>query len=290
MALGQFGLYGCKNTGGQQAATTAAAASGDVPPVGIQLYTVRDGIAQDLTSSLQKVADIGYKELELAGYADGMFYGLPPAEFKKMVEDMGMTVISSHTGVEIKGVDTSNAEAMAEAHAELGVKYCIKPWLVEERRTTIDSYKQVADELNTIGEIMAKYNIQFGYHNHAFEFDTVEGKIPYYDVLIPETDPKLVVLEIDLYWANKAGHDPVEIFNKYPGRFGLWHVKDMTDTEDQFFAPVGTGVIDFKRIFAAKETAGMKHFFVEQDSTREGVDAFDSIETSYDNLTNDILA
>jgi sugar phosphate isomerase/epimerase len=255
--------------------------------VGLQLYTVRDGMTADLNAALKKVADIGYSQLELAGYLDGKFYGHTPAEFKKMVEDLGMTVISSHTGVE-KGADMSIMQKMADAHAELGVKYCIEPWLIEERRTSIDSYKEVAEELNTIGEIMSKVGIQFGYHNHAFEFDTVEGKIPYYDVLIKETEPDKVVLELDLYWAVKAGHNPIEIFKKYPGRFALWHVKDMDNTEEQFFAPVGSGIIDFKEIFAHKEAAGMKYFFVEQDRTK-GEDPFESINTSYSNLTTKIL-
>ena len=287
-AAGSF-LLSCKSGGSSATSTEAAseAATKQVPNVGIQLYTVRDGMNADLKGSLQKVADIGYTHLELAGYSEGKFYGLAPAEFKKMVEDMGMTVISSHTGVE-KGADMSIVQAVADAHAELGVKYCIEPWLIEERRVSIDSYKEVAEELNKIGEIMASVGIQFGYHNHNFEFDTVEGKIPYYDVLIPETDPDKVVLEIDLYWAKKAGQNPIEIFKKYPGRFALWHVKDMDDTEEQFFAPVGTGIIDYKEIFAHKEEAGMKYFFVEQDRTK-GDDPFDSIQTSFTNLTTKIL-
>lgn len=288
LAVSQLGLIACQGGSQKQAATGEAASSSEPKPVGIQLYTVRDAMQEDVRKTLEKVAEIGYKHLELAGYADGKFYGFEPSIFKSMVEDLGMKVISSHTGVEIKGVDLSNAESLAADHAELGVKYCVKPWLIEERRTTIDSYKQVAEELNLIGEVMSKYDIQFGYHNHDFEFDTVEGKTPYYDVLIPETDPELVVMEIDVYWATKAGQDPVEIFNKFPGRFGLWHVKDMTETEEQYFAPVGTGVIDFNRIFAAKEKAGMKYFFVEQDSTKVYA-PMEAIEISYDNLTNKIL-
>lgn len=292
LAASQFGLISCKGGAQKEAATSAAAEgakSAETMPVGIQLYTVRDGMQANVEESLKKVADIGYKHLELAGYDNGKFYGYEPPVFKEMVEDLGMTVIASHTGVEIKGVDLVNAEAVARDHAQLGVKYCVKPWLIEERRISIDSYKQVAEELNTIGEVMKKYDIQFGYHNHDFEFDTVEGKIPYYDILVPETDPELVVMELDVYWATKAGQDPVEIFNRFPGRFGLLHVKDMDDTEEQYFAPVGTGVIDFERIFAAKEKAGMKYFFVEQDQTKIYT-PFEAIEISYDNLTNKILA
>jgi sugar phosphate isomerase/epimerase len=289
LAASQLGLISCKGGTQKQAATADAAGAAEMPAPGIQLYTIRDAMQNDVRGTLEKVAQIGYKNLELAGYQDGEFYGFEPSIFKAMVEDLGMKVIGSHTGVEIKGVDLVNAEAVAEDHAQLGVKYCVKPWLVEERRVSVDSYKQVAEELNTIGEVMAKYDIQFGYHNHDFEFDTVEGQIPYYDILIPETEPELVAMEIDLYWTTKAGHDPVEIFNRFPGRFGLWHVKDMTETEDKYFAPVGTGVIDFERIFAAREKAGMKYFFVEQDSTRTYA-PMEAIEISYDNLANKILA
>ena len=262
--------------------------------VGLQLYTIRDAMAADVPGSLKKVSDLGYKYLELASYSDGIFYGYAPAEFKKMVEDLGMEVLSSHTQVESAGITLDNAKIMADAHASLGAKYCIQPW-VEEPDRNIESYKKMIGDLNEVGKIMKEVGIQFGYHNHNFEFLNIDGVVPYYDLFMPEMDTDLITMEIDLYWVTKAGQDPVEMFNKYPGRFQLFHMKDMyTETAPYFdivkddIAPVGEGVIDFKRILAAKEVAGMKHLFVEDDNQGNGK-PFEGIETSITNLTTDIL-
>lgn len=258
-----------------------------VPDPGIQLYTVRDAM-KNVKETLSKVAGMGYKNLELAGYSNGKFYGMEPREFRKIVEDLGMKIISSHTGVEVKGVDTGNAQKMAEDHAGIGVEYCVQPWLVEERRKTADMYKKFVDELNLVARVMKKNGIRFGYHNHDFEFKPVDGVIPFYDIYLKNTDPGLITFELDLYWATKAGHNPVEIFKKYPGRFELWHVKDMENSSDKFFAPVGTGTINFKEIFDHREKAGMKYYFVEQDSTRDN-NPMRAIETSINNLKSKIL-
>lgn len=264
--------------------------------LGLQLYTIRDAMAADVPGSLKKVSDIGYKYLELAGYADGKFYGYEPVEFKKMVNDLGMEILSSHTQVEAEGITLENAKKMADDHAKLAVKYCIQPWVVPEARTTIASYQKMAADWNKVGGIMKENNIQFGYHNHNFEFTSVDGKIPYFDVFMTELDKDLVTMEVDLFWVNKAGQSPVEIFKKYPGRFQLWHMKDMFSNEEPFyttegvvdFAPVGAGVIDFKEILAAKDIAGMKYMIVEQDSTKDGK-PFEAIQTSITNLTTKIL-
>lgn len=268
-----------------------------IPGIGLQLYTIRDAMTADPAGSLKKVAEIGYKYLELAGYADGKFYGYGPVEFKKLVNDLGMEILSSHTQVEAQGITLENAQKMAEDHAKLGVKYCIQPWVVEEARTTIASYQKMAADWNKVGEIMKQHGIKFGYHNHNFEFDTVEGKIPYFDVFMKELDKDLVTMEIDIFWTTKAGQDPVEIIKKYPGRFELFHMKDMFTKEAPFFttvgvqdfAPVGAGVIDFKRVLAVKETAGMKYMVVEQDLSRENA-PFTDIQTSLTNIQTKILA
>lgn len=259
-----------------------------VPEPGIQLYTVRDAMKANAKDTLAQVSKLGYKNLELAGYSNGKFYGMEPMEFRKVVEDLGMKVISSHTGVEVKGVDTGNAQKMAEDHAKIGVKYCVQPWLVEERRKTADSYKKFVDELNLVAEVMKKSGIRFGYHNHDFEFKKVDNVIPFYDIYLKNADPKLMTFELDLYWATKAGHNPVDIFKKYPGRFELWHVKDMENSADKFFAPVGTGTINFKEIFAHQKDSGLKYYFVEQDATRDNK-PMDAIKTSIDNLKSKIL-
>ncbi len=262
--------------------------------VGIQLYSIRDAMAADVQGSLQKVSDMGYKYLELADYANGKFYGHSPAEFKKMVTDMGMEVLSSHTQVEAAGITLNNARKMADDHAELGLKYCIQPW-IEEVDRNIESYKKMVADWNEVGSIMQDVGIQFGYHNHNFEFKAIDGIVPYYDIFMADLDPDLVTMEIDLYWATKAGQDPVDMFNTYPGRFKLFHLKDMSTKQEPYFeiikddiSPVGAGIIDFKRILAAKETAGMEHLFVEDDNQGNGK-PFEGIETSIRNLTTEIL-
>jgi len=268
----------------------------DLPGIGLQLYTIRDAMDIDVPGSLQKVADAGYKYVELAKYADGKFYGYEPADFKKLVNDLGMEILSSHTQVEAAGITLDNAQKMAEDHAKIGVKYCIQPWIVEEARTTIASYQKMAADWNQVGKIMKEHGIQFGYHNHNFEFDVVEGKIPYIDVMLAELDKDLVTMELDMFWTTKAGRDPVDIIKKYPGRFQLYHMKDMYTREAPYFttvgeddfAPVGEGVINFKEILAVKDIAGMKYMIVEQDLSKNGV-PFEDIKTSITNLKTKIL-
>lgn len=285
--------YSCK-TGAKPA--PAAVVDPKTFGIGLQLYTIRDAMAADVPGSLKKVSDIGYKYIELAGYANSKFYGYEPAEFLKLVNGLGMEILSSHTQVEAQGITLENAKVMAEDHAKLGVKYCMQPWVVPEARTTIASYQKMAADWNKVGGIMKENGIQFGYHNHNFEFNTVEGKVPYFDVFMAELDKDLVTMEIDLFWTTKAGQKPVEIFNKYPGRFQVFHMKDMFTNEAPFyttdgvtdFAPVGAGVINFKEILAAKDVAGMKYMIVEQDSTKDGK-PFDAIQTSITNLTTKIL-
>ncbi len=262
--------------------------------VGIQLYTIRDAMTADPKGSLKKVSDLGYKNLELANYADGKFYGFAPKEFKKIVSDLGMDILSSHTQVEAAGITLDNAKKMADDHAELGVKYCVQPWVNEPDRN-IETYKKMVGDWNEVGKIMKEVGIQFAYHNHNFEFKTVDGIVPYYDIFMKEMDPALITMEIDLFWVSKAGQDPVEMFKKYPGRFQLFHMKDMLHKEEPFFdvikddvCSVGAGVIEFKTILASKDVAGMKYLFVEDDNQGNGK-PFEGIETSINNLTSKIL-
>lgn len=262
--------------------------------VGLQMYTIRDAMAADAIGSLKKVSDLGYKNLELANYSNGKFYGFTPKELKKIVKDLGMEILSSHTQVEAAGITVDNAKKMADDHAELGVKYCIQPWVNEVDRN-IESYKKMVGDWNKVGKIMKEAGIQFGYHNHNFEFKKVGGLVPYYDIFMKEMDADLITMEIDLFWVTKAGQDPVEMFKKYPGRFQLFHMKDMHTRQAPFFdvikddiSEVGAGVIDFKAILKAKATAGMKYLFVEDDNQGNGK-PFDALEISINNLTTKIL-
>lgn len=264
-------------------------------PIGLQLYTIREQMTADPKGSLKKVSEIGYKLLELAGYEGGKFYGFAPEEFRKIVNDLGMEVLSSHINVESASNKPEDAQRIADDHAKLGAKYAIQPW-VEAKDRNIAFFQKMVEQLNQAGRTMKKSGIKFGYHNHNFEFNTIDGKVPYFDILLPGTDKDLVVMELDLFWTTKAGQDPVEIFKKYPGRFELFHVKDMFTKEAPFFstdgvsdfAPVGAGVIDFKRIFAQSKLAGNKYLIVEQDSTKDGK-PFDAIQTSINNLKTKIL-
>ena len=262
--------------------------------VGLQLYSIRDAMAADVKGTLKKVSDMGYKNMELAGYSNGKFYGFSPAEFKKIITDLGLVSLSSHAAVESKGITVESAKLMADAHAALGVKYCIQPWVNDEDRT-IEKYKKMIGDWNKVGKIMKGVGIQFGYHNHNFEFTNVNGVVPYYDIFMPEMDKDLITMELDLFWATKAGQDPVAMFKKYPGRFQLLHFKDMHTKQAPFYTvikddicSVGEGVIDFKKIWAAKEVAGAKYLFVEDDNQGNGK-PFEGIETSIKNVTTKIL-
>jgi sugar phosphate isomerase/epimerase len=298
-ATGAFGAIAVSNINySTDNKSVPGSAAADLKSFGIalQLYTIREAMNTDVKGSLKKVSDIGYKYLELASYANGKFYGIEPKEFKKIVNDLGMEILSSHTEVEARGITLDNAKKMADDHAKLSVKYCIQPWIVEEARKTVASFQKMVAEWNKVGAIMKDAGIKFGYHNHNFEFATVEGKVPYFDIFLAELDKDLVTMELDLFWATKAGQNPVEMFKKYPGRFQLFHMKDMFTKQAPFytttgvtdFAPVGAGVINFREILAAKDIAGMKYMIVEQDQSREGK-PFDDIKTSITNLTTKIL-
>ncbi len=243
--------------------------------IGLQLYTVREDIKKDLVGTLKKVAAIGYKNLELAGYGNGKFYGKSPEEFKKITGDLGMTVKSSHTGVSNERIDKIIDDAL-----ELGLEYVVMPSLGRNKRESVDDYKRIADLFNSFGEKFNKAGLKFGYHNHAFEFEKIDGQIPY-DILLKNTDKDLVGFEMDLFWIKKGGHDPMEYFRKYPGRFKLWHVKDM-DPASGKFTEVGSGNIDFKTIFVNRDLAGMQYYFVELD--RAARPALESIEISFNYL------
>jgi sugar phosphate isomerase/epimerase len=242
--------------------------------IGLQLYSLRNEIKEDLEGSLKNISDIGYKNLEAAGYSDGKFYGMDPTDFKTLVEDLGMRLTASHV--------TFNKDDVAmvlQAHREAGVDYVIWPWLNNEQRASIQSYQEVADKFNAIGKMCEDNGLRFGYHNHDFEFYPIDGIIPY-DLLLESTDPKLVCMEIDLYWINYAGKDPLQYFEKYPGRFELWHIKDMAAGEGKEMIEVGSGIIDYPSIFDHATTAGLKEFFVEQDVIKG--DGFESVKSSFD--------
>jgi sugar phosphate isomerase/epimerase len=255
--------------------------------IGVQLYTLRDAMKEDAKGTLQLLANIGYKELELAGWKDYQFYNFSPKEWKKITQDLGLKTISSHVGSgrttpEVEGTLFNGWEKTVQAAAEAGIPYIVCPNLNGQERKNLDDYKKTADFLNKCGELSKKYGVKLGYHNHAFEFEKMEGKVPY-DILLQETDKDKVCFELDLYWIKKAGYDFKDYFQRFAGRFELWHVKDMDNTAEAFFTEVGNGIMDFKAIFAMQKTAGMKHFFVEQDKCKNNPPT-ESVKISYNNL------
>lgn len=255
--------------------------------IGIQLYTVRDDMKKDPVRALARLAEIGYQDVEIAGYSEGKFYGMTPAEFKNQLKQNGLTSISGHTQTgadnpKRRGTLINDWESAVADAAALNQKYFICAYLHEFERKTMDGYKKVAELLNKGGEVCKRYGIQMGYHNHDFEFMDLEGQIPY-DLLLKETDADLVKMELDLYWVRKAKKDAIAYFKMHPGRFPLWHVKDMENTAEQFFAEVGKGVIDWKALFKERKTAGLKHFYVEQDACRNH-QPLESVDISYQYL------
>ncbi|MCB0821835.1 MAG: sugar phosphate isomerase/epimerase [Bacteroidales bacterium] len=245
-------------------------------PIGIQLYTIRDMVSNDLPGTLKILAEIGYNTIEAAGYGDGKFYGYEPNEFKKLVEDTGLIPLSTHSGVTIE-----NAAKVAEDSIRAGMRYLVLPSLGSDYRKDMDGYKRAAEDFNKIGEVCKLAGISFGYHNHGFEFVKMNGEVPY-NVLLENTDPELVFMQVDTYWMVYGGYDPLDYFNSYPGQFKLWHVKDMVEDESQESTEIGSGKLDFPAYFDMAKTAGLEAVFVEQESFK--IDPVKSITKSYQYL------
>lgn len=238
--------------------------------VGIQLYTVRDAMMEDAVGTLKKVAEIGYKELESARSEKGNYYGLAPKEIKEIVKDLGMTLRSGHVHID------ENWQRTLDEAAETGQDYLICSTM-PTRGQTVDNYKKVADTFNKAAEDCKKVNITFGYHNHEYEFESENGQV-LYDVLLDNTDPKLVTMEMDLGWVVAAGHNPLKYFQRYPGRFPLWHLKDMKDNE-AVSTEFGEGRLDISLMLLNAKQSGMKYFFVEQEEYANN--PFESIQQNY---------
>lgn len=253
--------------------TGAASSTGatQLSTIGVQLYTVRSLMKDDFEGTLQSVADIGYDEVEFAGY-----YDRSPSEVKALLNEFGLAAPSTHVPL---GPLRNDLDGVIKTAQAIGHEYVICPWLPEEERGSIAGYRELAQSFNEVGGQMQDAGLQFGYHNHDFEFESIDGTLPY-DVLLKETDPQRVTMEFDLYWIVEAGYDPLAYFKEYPGRFALSHVKDRT-SEGNMVA-VGDGAIDFASIFAQSEQAGLQKYIVEHDNPE---DPLASIRTSYTYLS-----
>ena len=258
-----------------------AASEHKIENLGVQLYTVRDQMKVSVYETLAKVASIGYKEVEFAGY-----FGLTPKQVRDALENNHLTAPSTH--VQYDELD-DKFSSVIEASKIIGLKYIVCPWIPENLRKSPDIWKQAAEKFNRCGEATKQAGMQFAYHNHWFEFLPVNGKLPY-DELLQLCDADLVKMEMDLCWITAAGADPVKYFNAHPGRFPLVHVKDLKtlpkitaggaqnygDTVD--LTEVGSGIIDWKRIFAQSDKGGIKYYIVEHDHPKR---PFESITQSY---------
>jgi sugar phosphate isomerase/epimerase len=246
----------------------AAAPVTDSAPLGLQLYTVRDLMAEDVAATLALVADAGYGEVEFAGYFD-----IAPADIRRLVADAGLTAPSAHIGY---GEFQDDVSRVIDHAAAVGHEFVVIPSMPEDKRATLDDYRRQAVNFNRWGEACAAAGLRFGYHNHEFEFAEIDGVLPY-DVLLSETDPERVEMELDLAWARAGNADALAYFKTWPGRFSLWHIKDLDENGEE--TDIGDGDVAFESIFAQAERASLEHGFVERDHP---ADARQSIRRNYD--------
>lgn len=256
--------------------------------VGLQLYSLRNLISKDVRGTIKKVADIGFREVETYGYSTGNgFWGLTIKEFKNLLKSHNLKSPSGHYDFDpyLREGEVDSLKVNIETANRIGQKYLTVPFLNPLLRTNLDSYKTLAEKLNRAAILTKEAGLQLVYHNHDFEFMDFNGTSGY-DILLQETDPSEIKFELDIYWTVRAGKDPIALFEQNPGRFSMWHVKDM-DKLDKSFTEVGAGSIDYKEIFTKAKLSGMKHYFVEQDIIK--IDPYVSISQSFQHIKNNIL-
>jgi len=229
--------------------------------IGLQLWSVKDDMKKDPKGTIAKVGEMGYSFVEAAGYGDGKFYGMSPAEFKKLCDDSGLQFLGSHTGQNLPSKERWDEtmtwwDRAIDAHAEAGVKWIVQPWMSQEGYSSLEGLKKYVEYFNAVGEKCKAKGIDFGYHNHDKEFTTEFDGKPLYDHMVELSDPDKMMFQLDLYWINHGGKDPLKYFEKYPGRFMLWHIKDDAELG-------ASGTMDFNEIFKHKKESGLKYGIVE---------------------------
>jgi sugar phosphate isomerase/epimerase len=275
---------------GALAIAPSLAFSGKSKNIGLQLYTLRESFPKDVKGVLEYVAKSGYKEVETYGFsAEKGFFGTSAKDFKKILTDNGLKAPSGHYDFNsfIKDNNADFLKNCIECANQLGSEYITVPYLDEQLRSELDSYKRIAQKINEAAVLCKQSGLKLAYHNHDFEFKKF-GNQTGYDILLQETDKKLVDFELDLYWVIRSGNDPVQMFKANPGRFTMWHVKDMDKSKAEWNTEVGEGSIDFKPIFAEAKLSGMKHFFVEQE-TNYSPNPTDSVKTSWDFVAKNLI-
>lgn len=257
--------------------------------IGLQLYTLREELPKDIKGTLKKVSSAGFTTVETYGFSiRDQFWGVSPAEFKAILDANDLKAVSGHYGIGsfLDDGNTTELKAAIAAAKTLKSDYLTIPWVDPPFRKNSDDYKKIAGRLNEAGKMCREAGLKLSYHNHDFEFEKHNG-ITGYEILLKETDKDLVHFEMDLYWVVHSGKDPLQLFRENPGRFTMWHVKDMDKLKPALNTEVGSGSIDFKPIFKEAERAGMKHFFVEQENNFAG-NSFDSIKVSCDFILNNL--
>ena len=256
---------GCSREAEEPGVLTAAA------PLGLQLYTVRDLMAADLPATLELVASVGYREVEFAGYFDKS-----PQDVRRHLDAVDLRAPSAHIGYE---EFAANVDAVIEHAVAVGHEFVVVPAVPEDQRASLDDYLQHAENFNRWSEACRNGGLRFGYHNHEFEFTEIDGRLPY-DLILSETDPENVEMELDLAWARAGNADPLKYFEAWPGRFPLCHIKDLDTNGNE--ADIGDGDVAFERIFASARQAGLQHGFVERDHP---ADARESIRQNFDAIS-----
>jgi sugar phosphate isomerase/epimerase len=255
--------------------------------VGLQLWSMRDQLPNNVPTVIGKVAKAGYKEVETYGYSKkNGFWGLDAKAFSDLLKSNGMSTPSGHFEFDhfFATGQTDELESYIEAAHITGMETIIVPHLDGNFIKTVDDFKRIADKLSTAAAICKKEGLKFGYHNHNFEWKVVDGTT-FYDTILTNTDPNVVKMEMDLYWVVRTGQDPVAIIKAHPGRFFAFHIKDMDKSNHELNTEIGSGTIDFKQIMSYAKLAGIKHFIVEQENYTN-IDPYVSITQSANYVKN----
>lgn len=266
----------------------------DRSKIGLQLFTLRTLLLKDVKAVISKVSQIGYDTVETyygypGAYATEGFWGLDAKAFRALLEANQLSSPSGHYNVSTYLSPDGNEDVLKshiETAAIVGQQYFVIPGLPTDIRTsgTIDDYKRMAEKFNRAAELCKAHQLKLAYHNHAFEFKDQGDGLTGYQTLLKETDPALVSFELDIFWLINAGYDPLTLFKENPGRFKMWHVKDMDKVDKSVYTEVGTGRIDYKSILAEAELSGLENLFVEQDVIQ--IDLYDSITQSLKYVKN----
>ncbi|MBB6236281.1 sugar phosphate isomerase/epimerase [Pedobacter sp. AK013] len=276
--------------------TTALAQSAKVSKIGIGLFTLREQLTADVKATIEQVAKIGYNQVETyygypGKYEVKGFWGLEAKDFNALLKANGLSSPSGHYNVTefLSSGDDKVLKSHIETAATVGQKYFVIPALPTDIRAngTLDDYKHMAAKFNRAAELCRKSGLKLAYHNHNFEFKDQGNGVTGYEILLNETDTNLVGFELDIFWAVNAGLNPVDMFKKNPGRFKMFHVKDMDKTDKAVFVEVGSGRIHFKSIFAASKLAGVDYIFIEQDIIKKP--PYESITESYNYIKKNLL-